>query len=252
LPPLAAGCLASFVRHGHRVFLHSYTSPMAGVPDGVTLCDAAQILPFDVSLRHRRSGSYALFANFFRYRLLQAGAGLWVDCDVYCLRPFNFPEPFLFGWEDRSRINNAVLKLPPDSEVLRRLLSVQDDLGRRPPWIERRIWMKSQLKSLLYRENVLAVSPWGVAGPTALTWCLRQQGMQRCAKDIAVFYPVPVSHTRCLARADVDIGKFITPRTHGIHLWHNFIRTQDVVVERGSFLDRVSGECETGIPALVL
>ena len=38
--------------------------------------------------RYRDNGSYAGFANFFRYELLRKRGGWWVDLDTICLRPF--------------------------------------------------------------------------------------------------------------------------------------------------------------------
>src|SRR5262245_49782027 len=73
--------IASFLQNGHAVDLHVYDEP-AGVPAGVRLLDAARILPRSALFRHKRTQSLALFADWFRYRLLFEHGGIWVDSDV--------------------------------------------------------------------------------------------------------------------------------------------------------------------------
>src|SRR4051812_13298665 len=78
-------CLRSLMRHGHRLVLWCYALP-DGVPDGVELRDAGEIVPESRIVAYAE-GSHALFANLFRYELLRREPGLWVDCDVYALAP---------------------------------------------------------------------------------------------------------------------------------------------------------------------
>ena len=69
LGPVLAACLASFVAKGHRVILHCYDLP-SDVPAGVETADAALIVPASRIIRHKDTGSLALFSNLFRYELL--------------------------------------------------------------------------------------------------------------------------------------------------------------------------------------
>src|SRR5687768_2878830 len=68
-------CLKSVLRQGHRLALYCYREPI-GVPDGVELRDAAEILPEHRIIRHK-TGSVALFANWFRYELQRRSLGTW-------------------------------------------------------------------------------------------------------------------------------------------------------------------------------
>src|SRR4029079_12546124 len=70
-------CLRSVVRQGHRLTLYCYREPI-GIPDGVELQDASQVLPATAVMRHRR-GSVAPFSDWFRYELLKRGLGTWID-----------------------------------------------------------------------------------------------------------------------------------------------------------------------------
>ena len=83
LGAVQVACLKSFLRHGHRVVLHCYEAPI-DVPSGVELADASRLLP--LSRLFRTKGSLAPFADLLLYELLGAGLGLYVDCDVFCLR----------------------------------------------------------------------------------------------------------------------------------------------------------------------
>jgi len=132
LGPLHAACLSSFLRHGHRVVLHCYERPK-DTPKGVVVTDASELLPQDRVIRHRKTGSFALFANLLRYEILGAELGLYVDCDVFCIRPIADAN-YIFGWETRGSINSAILKLPPDCPTLAALRAFKDTPNYLPPW----------------------------------------------------------------------------------------------------------------------
>jgi hypothetical protein len=102
----------SWLEHGHRVTLWCF-DPIEGVPNGVSIADAATILPKTSIIRHRQTQSVSLFSNRFRYHLLKRMPATWLDSDMVLLRPLNDASPYLFGWEMATRIGTAVLRLPP-------------------------------------------------------------------------------------------------------------------------------------------
>ena len=61
------------------------------------------------------------------------GKGLYVDCDVYCIRPI-LQEDYIVAFEDDNKINGAVLALPENSVVLDHLLKAAYDPYFIPPW----------------------------------------------------------------------------------------------------------------------
>ena len=81
LGPVHAACLSSFVAAGHKTVLHCYELPK-DVPAGVEIADARRLMPESAIVCYSKSGSYALFANLYRLKILEAGLGLYVDCDV--------------------------------------------------------------------------------------------------------------------------------------------------------------------------
>jgi hypothetical protein len=87
--------LRSFLANGYKVHLWVY-SPIKNVPGGVNVLDATEILP-ETAIFLNKSGSYASFADYFRYALLSKHGGLWADIDVIALKPSSSipKQPFL-------------------------------------------------------------------------------------------------------------------------------------------------------------
>ena len=120
------------LRQGHALALYCYHPP-SGVPQQVELRNAREILPESEVFR-QPDGSVAAFSDWFRYKLLQRGPGTWIDTDLYLLRPLDSKSPYLFGEEEPGVINNAVLRVPPNSPLLDRLIEVFE-LGKVPRWL---------------------------------------------------------------------------------------------------------------------
>ena len=175
------------------------------------------LMPESRIVRYAKSGSHALFANLFRYQLLRAGLGLYVDCDMYCVRPIEDAD-YIFGWQGERSIGNAILKLPPDSPILADLCDIQD--GFIPPWIGRREQLKLRTRQILGRAASLGQMRWGTSGPKAVTWYAKQSRLASHVAPTDVFYPVAKSHIHLLLDPDLALGDFITPRTRAVHLWH--------------------------------
>lgn len=230
LGPIHAACLKSFVRHGHRTRLYIYEEP-SDIPEGVELVDASQLIPAEYTVRYSRNdmhkGSYALFSDFLRYEILKTGAGLYVDCDVYCLRPIE-DEDYIFGYQDSGQINGAVLKLPPDSPALKNLLAIRDAKAFIPPWLSTRKQKKYRRRALLGIPKKIENMPWGIAGPEAVTWYLKKDGLHKYAKPIDVFYPVHYYQTALFSDPNISIKSLATPRTLALHLYNEMIKHLDL------------------------
>ena len=123
-------CLKSFVDAGHPTTLFTY-GPVEGLPDGVDLAPAADILPQTPIIRHERTGSPAFHADVFRLQLMRQTDFCWVDTDAYCVRPFVIPRHGhwhgLIPAEGKEIVNNGVLKLPKRSKTLKALLEFTTD-----------------------------------------------------------------------------------------------------------------------------
>ena len=210
--------LRSFLANGHEFHLYCYDSP-DGVPAGVSLKDAREILPADRVFAYQDGfgrGSYSAFSNFFRYKLLLDRGGWWVDTDVVCLRPFDFSAEHVLASEHADpdegggviAASNA-LKQPRGSALM--------------AWA----WRACQQKN----PDTLR---WGEAGPRLLQTAINTLGWQSFVQLPDVFSPVPYYDWRRLIAPHntFAFGKEV----HAIHLWHQMWREHGVDPD-GSFPD---------------
>ena len=86
-------CVQSFLDNGHEFHLYTY-SDIGGIPAGAVVKDGNEILP-ESDIFQYRTGSYAGFADWFRYKLLLERGGWWVDMDLVCFRPFDFQQKLI-------------------------------------------------------------------------------------------------------------------------------------------------------------
>jgi hypothetical protein len=241
LGPLSATCLASFVRRGHRVVLYCYDAPK-DVPSGVELADAAALVPSSRIAKHKESGSYAPFSDLFRYELQRRDLGMWIDCDVYCVRAFAFEQSYVFGWKTRDALGNAVLRLPSGSKLAGDLIALFDKRSTIYPWLsshEQKRWLERKWAGESFDWTDL---PWAATGPSALTYLVRELGLTGHALRPSVLYPLPVRDAAQLLRAGADLIPYIAPETRGVHLWNNALRHHVTKAQRGSPIDRLFSE----------
>jgi len=213
-------CLASFTDHGHAVTLYSYEG-VDNAPPGVALADAAAVFPADRLLLHNRTGSPAVHADAFRYRMIVRTGLTWIDADILCLRPWAFGAGPVFGWERPGRqVCNAVLGLPADSAALARLVAMTGDEYPIPPWLPPAD--RAALAAARDRGAPVHVAnlPWGVWGPAALTHVLRETGEIARARPQAAFYPVAFRDRRDLLAPGRDLSDRIGAESFGVHLWN--------------------------------
>lgn len=232
--------MRSVLEQGHQLDLYSYTT-MEGVPDGVRLCDAGDILPASSVKRHR-SGSVSLFSNRFRYELQRRGLGTWVDCDVYLVRPLDETSNYLMGEEQDGMISGAILRMPPDSPLLRPLLRIFDELWVMP-WLSWRTKPLAYWRLLTTGKIGLAELPWGSAGPAALTWLTRSFGLAHLALPSEVFYPVAWQDADWIRDPGKKLEDAIGPATVSVHLWNERIKGyKDRAAPGGSVLAQLQDE----------
>ncbi|MEL6167101.1 MAG: glycosyltransferase family 2 protein [Pseudomonadota bacterium] len=236
-------CLKSFVDHGHHTVLYVY-GRVGGVPTGVDVQDANIIYPNQNFIRHKRSGSPAIHADAFRYRMIEVEDVIWVDADMLCMRPWDFSSPYVFGWEKSERlVCNAVLGLPRGSETLAKLNTLCSDEYPIPPWAAPE--ERTRLEEAKAAGDPVHVSElsWGVWGPAALTHFLFETGEMSHVLPQQAFYPIPFKDRRDLLDPKVDIAAQLGSGCYGVHLWNRRLRRRIVTHENGvphpeSFLGR--------------
>jgi hypothetical protein len=225
-------CMRSFVAHRHRVLLHVYDQP-ANVPEGVTLADASNILPRDRLFTHSKSGSLAMFADGFRYRLLLEHGGLWVDTDMVCLKPFDFPSPEIYGWQDGGTINNAVLGLPKGHRLAQWMNDVCEQPNRVLPYDSMRMRRRKLLRRWL--PDSRARMTWGETGPNGLTAAAQHLDCTAAALPFWYFYPISYANWHTVFDASLRDNPGLIAASYGLHLWNEMSRRSPSFDKNGSF-----------------
>jgi len=189
--------IRSFLAHGHSFHLYTY-QPVENIPAGTIVHSGNEILPereiFSNQTRLGK-GSFAGFADSFRYKLLLERGGWWSDLDCVCTRPLDFAEAHILGYERRPKgvlyVNVAVIKAPAGSRLMEHC------------W---RVCEKVDHSSLL----------WGQTGPTLMHETVGTLDVPVRILGPTAFYPIDFWQTWQLIEE-----KQIPEDSYAIHLWHS-------------------------------
>jgi hypothetical protein len=230
--------LASALSVGHPFTIYSYAAEkLRGVPSGVEVRDANEVVPYRALAHYFEGGSAALGTDFFRYAMQAKGLGVWADLDLYFLRPIDFDDEYLFGWEHKTSINGAVLRLPANSDMVRELCDIPH-VNWRPPFYGPRktaiFYWRRLTEGDLRPENYR----WGTFGPMVLTYLARKYGVAKSAKKPSIFYPVSHQDWKLLCGPPELVKATLTKETRTVHLWRSvLIRLMGPSPPRGSYLE---------------
>jgi len=200
-------CLKSFIDFGFDFRLYCYRD--IHVPPGVTVIDAAVILPESSLFTYQTgdgAGSVAGFTNLFRYKLLYEEGGWWVDADVVCLRRALPAGDVVFGWESDSFLGNAAIHLPKNHPLAGELYR--------------------NAKAIIERRG--GALEWGETGPRLLTRIATEQGLLALARPTRVFYPINYSEANWILQPEktADVHERAADSTL-FHLWNEIFRRQN-------------------------
>lgn len=255
---VARSCLKSALRAGHSVHIYTYND-LENVPNGVAIKAAEEIIPrsefftFDGIAQIEQHGSAAPFSDVFRYELLSQSKGIWIDWDVYFIKPVICEPPFLIGWEGhrswanalhpfRPMAGNALLWLPPDSPVLTALSDLTKYPYKMPPWLSRRLKAKIQAK-LEGRPFFPGAARYAEFGPIALNYFVKKLRMQKFVSHYRHYYPVGYREVEEFLKDDTRFRSTLSTDTKTIHLWNSaFRRVANQHAPKGSFADRIKEE----------
>lgn len=220
LSPLEAACLHSFAVRGYEVTLYSYT-PVPGVPEGVRLESAAEILDprYMDSFMFGGQPNLSHFSDLFRVRMFQKTPHTWIDADMLMVRPIDRPVPrSLFAREHQGSICGAIMRIDPDDPLLDGLCSATLSL------------MGKDLR-------------WGETGPLLLTRLLRRQGRYGEAFDPDCFYPLAHGEFwKALLPEYAEECERRCAAAYTVHLWNNIVGRLGIwkvfAPPDGSFLHR--------------
>jgi hypothetical protein len=229
-------CIASMLDAGHQLDVYSYEGDLK-VPMGAAIRDANEILPQNRAVIHK-SGSWAPFADVFRYEGLLQSAGTWIDLDVLMLKPLHEIGDHIVGWQDAYVINNAVLRLPPNSACLQSLVALgRSEVVIPPQWpVSRKIFQR--LRGMIGAHIPIQELEWGAVGPLALTSLVYDHRLLHKCQPADVFYPVPWQQAHLTFEPDAaPVWDAMTSSTRAIHLWNDRIMAlKSSPPPRGSFI----------------
>ncbi len=216
--------MVSALSVGHPFTLYSYgPEKLHGVPDGVELRDAKEVLPYASLSRYFDGGWATLGTDFFRYAMQAKGLGYWVDLDLYFIRPIDFHDQYVFSWEHETMINGSVLRLPRDSEMVRELCSISH-VNWRPPFYGPRktaiFYWRRLTEGDIRPENYR----WGTFGPMMLTYLAKKYRVSKLAKHRSVFHPIRHRDAKLLLGPPEPVESQLTNETRAIHLWNSVLR----------------------------
>jgi hypothetical protein len=229
LSPLEHLCISSFLAHGYTFVLYAYDR-VENVPPACQVEDAREILPEEdifVTRSGYHIGSPSVFSDRFRYELLRARGGWWVDTDTLCLKS-DIPEtPYVFAMEDENGYGNGVLKAPADSALVAKAVSRCVDAH--------------------------GETEFGAIGPALLDELVRELSLegQSWARDD--LYPL-VWHEflRFFDPAQTDAIEARVSSSTFVHFFGNMLRVanvlKDVKPPETSYLDRLYRNYEIGFP----
>ena len=226
-------CMSSFIANGHGVHLHVYDEP-ARVPPGVTLMDAADVLPRRHLFAHAASGSFALFADWFRYRLLHDKGGLWVDTDVVCLKPFDHGGEEIFAWQDSLVINNAVLGLSRGHKLAQLMAERCERPNRFAPYDSLKA-RRRKLTRMLLPGSPRKQLRWGETGPQGFTEAARHLGYATRALPFWHFYPIHYLNWYAAFDTTLRDNAGFVGSSYGLHLWNEMTRRQPLFDKNAHF-----------------
>lgn len=225
-------CLKSFVDAGHDVLLYHY-GKVTGVPDGVVMADANDILPRTNFLKHERTGSPALHSDLFRYRMLEkSDHTIWADTDAYCMKKFKTKNGHFYGWESEKHINGGVLGLPQDCDTLGELLEYTRDEFAIPTWYGDDYTRELEEKRDAGTPVHASEQPWGVWGPHAVSHFLHKTGEAKYALPQTGLYPFTFKDRRKMLKPRFDTTGYITDDTYSVHLYGRRMRRRLVEAEK--------------------
>lgn len=213
-------CLKSFADHGHRTLLYTYET-VDNAPLGVEVMDANAIFPASDFIRHEQSGSPAVHADAFRYKMIALQNVVWVDADMLCMQPWAFKNQWIFGWEKTGRlVCNATLGLPRFSRTLARLNAFCQNEYPIPPWASDEERAELQAAADAGKPVHVSALKWGVWGPSALTYFLNETGEMAHVMPQEAFYPISFKERRDLIAEGDPITSQLGAGCYGVHLWN--------------------------------
>jgi mannosyltransferase OCH1-like enzyme len=209
--------IASYLYYGVPYHLYLYND-VAGIPAGVVVHDAREILPQD-EIKNFRHPQH--FSDYFRYAMLLMEGGWYADLDSVCLRPFDIAAPYVFVRDniDEYYLSGCFMKTPKGAPIMQYCFNEVDRM------------------SVNYRMN----AGYQEVGPKMVHKAVLKFGLEEYVQPKLAFDPIPWH----------QITKIVEPnyawalsQSYAIHLrgsiWNQGPNSSAGTLPNGKFL--MSGE----------
>ncbi len=236
-------CIKSYLYYGHRFELFVYNPNIKNVPSGAHIMDANEII--EEKNIFKSQNSFALFSDWFRFKLLHDYGGIWVDMDLICLKRFDFQKQVVLCGEHANILSTGFIKLPKKSEVSRKMLDrVKNSwqyagLKSFPEKVINRLlldnYRKFKFKPKRFEDLYNYISWGAVAGPKGFTKVLKESDVDSLVLNPQVMYPIKWQSWLSIFYEpirDVDPG---LGSSYAIHLWANKYKTHQGFSKNGPF-----------------
>ncbi len=225
--------IASFLFNGYEYHLYVYKEPK-GVPEGTTLKDANEIIS-EQDVFAYCNGSYAGFADWFRWELLYKKGNYWLDTDEVCLKPFTFREDVVFGLQSEELAAVGVVKVPAGNEMCRFLANSCKFPNKFLPYDTFKI-KKMKFLRKLSKKNKREDIKWGeTGGPDGVTKALKHFDLFNSGKPASFFYPIHHHNWKSIFDETFKDGFESLSNSYALHLWNEMTRREPGFDKNGSF-----------------
>ena len=205
-------CIKSYLAHGHTFHLYTYET-VIGIPEGVVVKDATEILGRDTIFRYQNGperGSLGGFANMFRYKLLFDKGGYWVDMDTVCLKHFDFPGPYVFMSQldegGKQELSNGIMLAPLGNDLCSDAFNI--------------CMAKDKTKMTF-----------GQTGPVLIRALVKKYKLEKYAMGYKAFCPVHYYELGKIVTTCDNLDEFmdiLMKDSYAVHLWNEIWRRKGV------------------------
>lgn len=199
--------LKSFYDAGQKPILYLYDD-VEDPPDYADIRDAREVMDHTFTQKYWGKDQLddpRIHSDIFRVLLMRKTDHIWVDADVYALRPHLAEGGYLFAPRKRRFIPNGVLRLPRESPAVLAMEEFVSATGRIPPW-----WSPEQVDLIEGDHDQVSFEslPVGVTGPEAFGHFIYATREHKHAKPFSYLYPIAARHSATLLETptlyDVD------------------------------------------------
>ena len=216
-------CISSYLKNGSEFHLYTY-GKVDGIPKETVVKDANEIIDKS-EIFQTKKGSYALFADWFRFALLQKKGGFWVDMDMICLKPFDFEnDPYVYGREIESSVSNAIMKLPAGDAICDAMVDICMNPNKVLPYDTRKIRVRKWKRKYLKGNHRHKIS-WGeTSGPLGFSNYLRHHNLYENSKPFTYFFPIHPGNWYTIFDDTFKDNMSFFNGSYAVHLWNELLR----------------------------